>query len=154
MGSDPLGRPSKSYRMKTKITLFLAALIMATGFTSCEKAELLLQKIILNQLITSSTWVVDSYSEAGTELKTEFAAYTFQFNKNGTVNAASTTGTVTGNWKEDLVARTIYSSFATGTPALQKLNNTWHVTDAAQDYIVASATTASGTAYLKLVKQK
>ena len=140
--------------MKTKITLFLTALVMATGFSSCEKAELLLQKIVLNQLITSSTWVVESLNENGVEVNTQFADYTFQFNKNGTVNAIHPAGTVVGDWKEDLLERSIYSSFSTGTPALQKLNNTWYVTDAAQDYLVAKATTASGTAYLRLVKSK
>lgn len=140
--------------MKTKITLFLAAMVMATSFSSCEKAELLLQKIILNQLITSSTWVVESLNENGVEVNTQFVDYTFQFNKNGTVSAIHPSGTVVGDWKEDLVARSIYSSFSNGTATLQKLNNTWFVTDAAQDFILAKATTSTGTAYLKLVKRK
>lgn len=139
--------------MKTRATTMVAVLLLSFIFSSCEKAEQLIQKAVLSQVITSDRWVVETFAVSGTDVTSEYAPYEFEFNKNGTVTAFKSTEQIIGDWKEDLNALSIETHFNDPAQTLQRFNNIWYIGKSAATYVEARAVTATGILNLKLVKK-
>lgn len=50
------------------------------------------------QVVTSGSWKITLFTDSGNDETTEFAAYTFTFGNNGTINAVANGVTKTGAW--------------------------------------------------------
>jgi hypothetical protein len=139
--------------MKTKATLFVAVLMLSFVFSSCEKAEQFLQQAVLKQIITNDRWVVEVFSVSGTDVTQEYSPYEFEFHTDGKVIAFKSTETMVGDWKEDLNALSIETSFSNPTVTLERFNNIWYVGKTSSTSVEARAMTATAIYQLKLVKK-
>jgi hypothetical protein len=131
-------------------------MIFFMGSFSCEKAkEITNQQAedIVITLMTNGRWVVDQFSVSGTDVKTEFDGYEFQFLKDGTVDAIKGTTTVKGTWKANQTLMTIESSFSTGNDTLKKLNYTWFITKSGLTFVEAKVIQTGYTSNMRLVKK-
>lgn len=131
-------------------------MIFFMGSFSCEKAkEITNQQAedIVITLMTNGRWVVDQFSVSGTDVKTEFDGYEFQFLKDGTVDAIKGTTTVKGTWKANQTLMTIESSFISGNDTLKKLNYTWFITKSGLTFVEAKVIQTGYTSNMRLVKK-
>ena len=93
--------------------------------------------------MTSGQWKVVSFIDEGTDVTAEFSAYKFQFLENRTVQAIKNNAVeITGNWDANADNYTITSNFSTTANPLVRLNRTFQITDAGDNYVVAITTSA------------
>jgi hypothetical protein len=140
--------------MKTMSTRIVAVILLSLTFVSCEKAEQFIQKAVLTQIITNDRWVVETFSVSGTDVTTEYTPYEFEFNKNGIVTAFEATGTIVGDWKEDMQTLSIQTHFNNPNNVLGRFNNVWFISKSAATYVEARAITPNAIYNLRLVKKQ
>lgn len=129
-------------------------LLLATAFAGCKKAVEENARRVLLDLMTNGRWIVQTFTEAGTDHSTDYTAWEFQFYENGTVDGLNGTQKVTGTWSVDEIRLTIQSAFPAGSPAaLIRLSETWNLTKTTYSYVEAKPSNANRTAYLKLVRK-
>jgi hypothetical protein len=122
-------------------------------FCSCKKFIEQQEQDALVNLVTSGVWVVTRYIETGNDITSDFAGYTFHFDKNGTVTGTISGNATNGTWTGDISTKTIVSDFPSAGDPLQKLNHTWKITDSYTDSVAANTMVDSGTNILNLKKQ-
>ena len=140
--------------MKFKTTPVLAVFMLSCLFISCEKAEQFIQKAVLTQIITNDRWLVENFSVSGLNVTSEYNAYEFEFNKNGTVTAFEATNTMQGDWKEDIQALSIQTNFNNPNIVLARFNNVWYISKSSATLVEGRAVTVNGVYNLKLVKKQ
>ncbi len=129
-------------------------LLLVTSFSGCKKAVEENARRVLLDLMTNGRWVVQTFTESGTDHSANYAAWEFQFYENGTVDGLNGTQKVTGTWSVDEIRLTIQSAFPAGSPAeLTRLSETWSLTKTTYNYVEAKPSNANRTAYLKLVRK-
>lgn len=134
-----------------KVFLFIIAFSTILGFTSCKKAiEAAKEQAVVNA-ITSGTWYVSKFSQAGTDITTDFSGWEFVYYDNKTcVSNKTGYATVNGTWgySGDVATGLVYftSTFTGTAPApLPKLASTWTLvnqsvsTDSKASYIRTEA---------------
>lgn len=137
--------------MKKLILLFIAASLI-TGFTSCKKAIQAAEEQKVVNAITSGVWTVTKFTQAGTDVTTDFAGWEFTYYDNGTFVANKTgNATVNGTWGYTIVNTTTvyFTATVTGTaPApLPKLASTWTIVGVASETKASYTRTESGVEY-------
>lgn len=120
---------------------------------SCKKAIEKKKEDIVLDAMTNGQWYVYSFREGSTDITGDFAPYSFQFYRDGRVNALSEGNEDKGTWAADVDARTITSNFADAADPVRKLNATWRITDNSWDYVKAE-TTVQGLKSLLHLKKK
>jgi len=132
----------------------LLIIISLACLTGCKKViEKKAETAIMNAM-TDGQWIITTFISNGTNITTDFSAYSFQYFSNYTVNAIKS-GNVenTGNWEGDVNTMSIFANFPNATNPLLLLNGTWHVTDNSWTYVKATMTIGNETRILRLDKQ-
>jgi hypothetical protein len=133
---------------------FMFILFITASGTGCKKAVEDNARRVLLDLMTNGRWMVQIFTEAGTDHSADYAAWEFQFYENGTVDGLNGTQKVSGTWSVDEVNYTIRSTFPVGSPsALMRLSETWNMTKTTLNYVEAKPSNTARTAYLKLVRK-
>jgi hypothetical protein len=127
--------------------------LLMLGSAGCSKSVEDAQKKLLIQIMTNGRWVVQTFSEETQVLTAEFNGYEFQFYENGKVDGIKGTQVTSGTWAVDAVNYTIQSNFPQGNTTLQRLNETWRITNSTPITVEARPVSTARNAYLKLNKQ-
>jgi hypothetical protein len=119
---------------------YIYSLIIVCSFLGCKKQIEQIQANLVIDAMTTGQWKMASFKDGSNDVTTDFSPYTFQFNKNYTVNAIKN-GQVesTGTWNADADAKTISSNF--NPPALNPLpllNGTWKITNNSWTFVEAN----------------
>jgi hypothetical protein len=113
-----------------RLFYIIAPILGAFALASCSQTE---QDITafntVTEVVTQGKWKVDIYLDANQDQTNDFAGFSFTFNRNGTVSATSVTDNYTGTWTENQVDRKLMIQFNTNNAALNKINDTWNVTE-------------------------
>ena len=115
--------------MKKIIWLFGILAFITLSSSMCEKEDDSSYNNNVSSLIQNGTWKVTYYNDNGTDETNKFAAYTFSFNSNGSVTAASNSSTVSGSWSEgsDDSLEKLYLTFT--VPPFDEIADDWHITE-------------------------
>ncbi len=124
------------------MTRYLFGLILAAGlFCSCKKAIEQKKEDLVLDAMTNGQWYVYSFQEAGVNLTPDFAPYSFQFYRDGRVDALTPAGIENqGNWEANVSSLTIESAFPDATDPIRKLNAVWKLVDNSWTYVKAETT--------------
>jgi len=135
-----------------RTTLFI--LLVASAF-SCKKYVQKQEQNAALSIMTNGLWYVSGYKQATTDITASFSGYLFKFDANNTVTGTLGNSATTGQWSDDLVARTITADFPGAGQPLVNLNATWRITDSYVDSVSARYTDTVNhvTDYLQLKKQ-
>lgn len=126
---------------------------LALGSMSCKKAiEKKAQDMVMDA-ITHGEWIVEQYLEGSNNLSSQFLAYRFKFNEDGTLISTADSVSTNGTWMPNVSDYTIASDFPTAVDPLKKLNGVWKIKDSDWDYVKAEMTTTDGTKLLILRKK-
>ena len=121
--------------------------------TSCKKAiEKKAQDMVMDA-ITHGEWIVEQYLEGSNNLSSQFLAFSFKFNEDGTLTGTANSISTDGTWAPNVSDYTIASNFPTATDPLKKLNGLWKIKDSDWDYVKAEMSTPDGTKLLILRKK-
>lgn len=112
----------------TQITLLIFA--MATLVISCKKDDNSSPdpSPLVNTTIQQGKWKITLFNDSGNDETNHFTNYNFQFNSDGTINAASSGNTVNGTWSggNDDSQQKLILNFGT-TVHFEELNDDWHI---------------------------
>jgi hypothetical protein len=119
-------------------------LIVATGLilisVSCKKYIQKQEEKAALSIMTSGFWYVSGYKQNDSDITAAFSGYLFKFDANNTVTGTRSNVSTTGQWSDNIVARTITSNFPGAVAPLVYLNETWIVTDSYTDSVAAKCT--------------
>jgi hypothetical protein len=119
---------------------YIYGLILLCSIFGCKKQIEKIQANLVIDAMTSGQWKVVSFKDGTTDVTTDFSPYTFQFNKNYSVDAIKNALVESsGTWNADANAKTISSNF--NPPALNPLpllNGTWKITNNSWTFVEAS----------------
>ncbi len=134
--------------MNKKILTILPTILLS--LLSCNRAAENKKEQIVLEAITSGRWVIQQFTNSGSDVSGKFNGYEFQFLKQGSVEAYSADNKETGTWKGNVNEMTITSDFNTTNDTLQLLNEVWIINENSWDYVKASTENNGGkTLYLK-----
>ena len=88
-------------------------------------------------VMTNGYWYVSGYKQNDSDITASFSGYLFKFDANNTVTGTNGNVSVPGQWSDNIVARTITTSFPTATAPVIYLNETWTITDSYTDSVSA-----------------
>jgi len=131
---------------------FLFMLLVFIG-SSCskEKSSEIKENLILSYM-TAGTWTLDFFTSSNVSVLPEYAGYTFQFNKNGTVNAFKGNENITGTWYGNQNDVSVTAEFPQGSGPLLRLNAKWFLYNRTLTSIQARAISNSFFYNIRLVK--
>jgi hypothetical protein len=141
--------------MKRLYLYILSILLVAVPSFSCKKYVQQQEQNAALSIMTSGYWYVSGYKQNGSDITASFSGYLFKFDANNTVTGTQGNSSVTGQWSDDIVSRTITANFPGASQPLVNLNETWKITDSYVDSVSARfVDTANNIAdYLQLKKQ-
>ena len=119
---------------------YLIIIFTVLTVVSCKKAVEKVQENIILDLMTNGQWTVTRYLEGDDDLTVDFAPYSFQFYKNGTVSGFWSGPEEKGTWVAMVESRSIKADFPQAGLPLQKLNADWKITDSSMDEVKAKTT--------------
>jgi hypothetical protein len=131
----------------------IAALLLL--LYSCKKYIQHQEQNALEAIVTNGEWYVSGYEQNDSNITAAFSGYLFKFDANNTVLGTLGATSVTGQWSDNINARTITSNFPGATTPLVYLNETWTITDGYTDSVSAKSidTVNHTTNILQLKKQ-
>jgi hypothetical protein len=136
--------------MKNIIPLLLASYMIT--FACCKKTiDRQIEDYVIS-LLTSGDWFLQLYAENGIDFTSDFAGYKFNFFQDGRMEASKGATTSTGTWSGDLTNKTFTSAFPGSGFPLNKLNQTWKITDKYIDVIYAEVQTSAGLVTIRFRK--
>lgn len=129
--------------------------LLALSVLSCKKYVQQQEQNAALSIMTSGYWYVSGYKQDTTDITASFSGYLFKFDANNTVTGTLGNVSVTGQWSDDITARTITANFPGAGQPLVNLNATWRITDSYTDSVSAryTDTVKNITDYLQLKKQ-
>ncbi len=132
--------------------LLIAGLILL--LCSCKKYIQKQEQNALEAVVTNGLWYVAGYEQNDSDITSSFSGYLFKFDANNTVTATGGNTTVTGQWSDNINARTVTADFAGAAAPLVYLNETWTITDSYTDSVSAKCvdTVNHTTNFLQLKK--
>lgn len=124
-------------------------------FCSCKKYIRQQEQNAIVQTVTNGQWYITGYEQNDSDITASFSGYLFKFDADNTVTATKGNSSVTGQWTDNITARTITADFPGATTPLAYLNETWTVTDSYTDSVSARSvdTVEHTTNILQLKKQ-
>ncbi len=140
--------------MNQKMLKLATCLIIIALVGGCKKSIEKVQQDLVLQAMTDGQWAITSFKVNGTNITTDFAAYTFKYYDNKTVDAINN-GAVekTGNWDGDAPSMTTWANFTNASYPLTLINGTWHIDNNSWTYVVATQVNGSETKNMRLDKQ-
>lgn len=122
---------------------------------SCKKYIQKKEQNALEAVVTNGFWYVSGYQQNDSDITASFSGYLFKFDANSTVTATFGTSSATGQWSDNIDARTVTANFPGAAAPLVNLNETWTITDSYTDSVAAKAvdTVNHTTNILQLKKQ-
>jgi hypothetical protein len=81
----------------------------------------------VSSTITQGTWKVNTYIDNNIDLTSDFATYTFEFNRDGNVTATSNGVTTTGTWLENPYSNQVMLNFTNANATLSRINDQWNI---------------------------
>ena len=133
--------------------VFLLVLLFGISIAHCKKAKEQIAKNYVIEVMTSGRWIVQQFSEDGTDESSQFTPYEFQFTADEKVYGIEGAVQTPGTWSGDASAMTIYSNFPNANDTLTKLNDTWKITKNTPSLVEAKPNNPSRVAFLQLVKK-
>ena len=133
--------------------LLIAALILL--LCSCKKYIQKQEQNALEAVVTNGLWYVTGYEQNDSNITSSFSGYLFKFDGNNTVMATLGNSSSTGQWSDNINARTVTADFSGAAAPLVYLNETWTITDSYTDSVSAKCvdTVNHTTNFLQLKKQ-
>jgi hypothetical protein len=140
--------------MKRKLLLIVMSGLFVF-FYSCKKYIHKQEEKAAVSIMTNGYWIVSGYKQNDSDITAAFSGYLFKFDANNTVTGTKGSVSVSGQWSDNIVARTITSNFPGAGAPLVYLNETWTITDSYTDSVAAkcSDTVNHTTNILQLKKQ-
>jgi hypothetical protein len=122
---------------------------------SCKKYIQKQEQNALEAEVTNGYWYVTGYEQNGSDITSSFSGYLFKFATNNTVTGTDGNVSATGQWTDNIGARTITANFPGATAPLVYLNEIWTITDSYTDSVSARSvdTVNHTTNILQLKKQ-
>jgi len=138
---------------RTLLSILTVGLILS--FVSCKKYIQKQEEKAAVSIITNGYWYVSGYTQNDSDITAAFSGYLFKFDANNTVTGTKGNVSVTGQWSDNIVARTITSNFPGAGAPLAYLNETWTIRDSYNDSVSARCTDTVNhtTNVLQLKKQ-
>jgi|SRR5579859_1799500 len=105
--------------------------------------------------ITNGYWYVSDYKQNDSDITAAFSGYLFKFDANSTVTGTKGSVSTSGQWSDNIIARTITANFPGAGQPLVNLNEVWTITDSYSDSVAAKCvdTTNHTSNILQLKKQ-
>lgn len=130
------------------------AVVMMCLLTSCKKFVDQQKENFVLSVMTQGQWSITRFVEAGDTITTQFSPYTFQFNRDYTVDAISA-GAVEnkGTWQGDPETMNITASFSNANETITRINGVWHIYQNSLSYVMASQNAGGKEKFLRLDKQ-
>jgi len=135
--------------------LFIIISGLSLSFYSCKKyVEKQAQKEAVS-IMTNGYWYVSGYKQNDSDITAAFSGYLFKFDANNTVTGTKGSVSASGQWSDNIVARTITANFPGAVAPLVYLNETWTIKDSYTDSVSAKCTDTVNhtTNILQLKKQ-
>ena len=104
---------------------------------SCKKYIQKQEQNALEAEVTNGEWYVTGYEQNDSDITASFSGYLFKFGTSNTVTAVDGNVSASGQWSDDINARTITANFPGATAPLVYLNETWTITDSYTDSVSA-----------------
>ncbi|MET0463633.1 MAG: hypothetical protein ABW007_10780 [Chitinophagaceae bacterium] len=139
--------------MKNLVTsAFIAAVLIAS--TGCKKIIEKQKENFVLSVMSDGQWKVTRFIEASDTITSQFSAYSFQFNRDYTVEAIID-GIVEnkGTWEGDPDTMDITAHFSNPAEAISKINGTWRIYQHSLSYVMASQLNPGIEKYLRLDKK-
>lgn len=110
--------------MKSITKLSTLFVVIAFAFASCSKVT---NSSSTSTIIQKGDWKVILFSESGNDHTSNYSAYSFTFNSDGTLDAVKSGATSSGTWNtgSDDSQQKLYINFAGSN--LSELNSDWHI---------------------------
>jgi hypothetical protein len=104
--------------------------------------------------MTAGEWKVTSFTRDGSDITADFAAYSFKYYSNKTVDAI-VDGAVqqTGTWDGDAATMTTWANFTPAVYPLSLINGSWHIDRNSWTYVEASQSGGGHTSVMRLDKK-
>lgn len=136
--------------MKKFFSLFIFTLILLPG---CKKAIENIGEDLVIQAMTNGQWVLTKFTQNGTNITSDFAAYKFQYHKNRTVDAIKN-GSIefTGSWDANASNLTTWANFPGASNPIILINGTWNITKNSWTYVEGTQTNGTEVKTLRLDK--
>lgn len=121
---------------------------------ACSKTKQEIQEDLVIKAMTDGQWAITNFTQNGTNITADFAAYKFKYYSNKTVDAIKN-GSVekTGNWDGDATTMTTSASFTGAAYPLSLINGSWHIDRNSWTYVEATQTIGTETKTMRLDKQ-
>lgn len=132
----------------------LTAIILLVALSGCKKFIDQQKENYVLSAMTEGQWVITKFINAGDTITSDFSAYSFQFNRDYTVDAIKENVVENkGVWEGDSDAMSIMASFPNAGNPIFLINGTWHIDQNSLSYVIASQSEASGQKNLRLDKK-
>src|SRR6185312_14150041 len=119
---------------------YLVSAVLVLILFSCKKYVQQQEENAAESIMTNGYWYVSGYKQGSTDITASFSGYLFKFAANNTVTGSLGGTSVTGQWSDDIVSRTITADFPGAGQPLVNLNATWKITDSYVDSVSARFT--------------
>lgn len=140
-------------KLMKRFLFFVTAVALLNTFPACKKTKEEKAEDFILKIMTEGRWYMYNYTEQGNDQTYQFAGYEFQFYENGSVDAINGIDTKSGTWKGDISTYSIIANFPSAGAPLEKLNNTWKITDSYINAVFAEASFGSSLNKMQLVKK-
>jgi len=134
---------------------YLVSAVLVLILFSCKKYVQQQEQNAALSIMTNGYWYVSGYKQGSNDITGSFSGYLFKFAADNTVTGTLGNASVSGQWSDNIIARTITADFPGAGQPLVNLNATWTITDSYSDSVSARTTdtTTHFTNYLQLKKQ-
>ena len=124
-------------------------------FTGCKKTVQQIQEDLVVKAMTDGQWKITNFTQNGTDITADFAAYQFKYYYSPNKVDAIRNGTVeiTGTWDGDANSMTTWANFTSPAYPLNLINGTWHIDRNSWTYVEATQIIGSETRTMRLDKQ-
>ena len=134
-------------------SIFIAFLCLLT-LCSCKKIIDKQKENFVLSVMTEGQWVITQFVRSGDTLTSSFSPYTFQFNRDYTVDAIKENGIESkGSWNGDPENMIISASFPNAADPVAMINGSWHIDRNSLSYVEASQKNGAEEKLLRLDKK-
>jgi len=131
----------------------LFAVVVMCILTSCKKFVDKQKENFVLSVMTNGQWRISRFVEAGDTITTQFSSYSFQFNRDYTVDAINDgVAESKGSWQGDPETMNISASFTDANETVTRINGVWHIYDNSLSFVMASQANSGIVKSLRLDK--
>ncbi len=132
----------------------LTAVVLLIILSGCKKfIEQQKENYVLSAM-TDGQWIITKFVNAGDTITNHFSPYSFQFNRDYTVDAIKQNVIENkGVWEGNPNTMNIMASFPNASSPVSLINGTWHIDQNSLTYVIASQSGTNGQKNLRLDKK-